>query len=95
MHLQTNLVVITPEEDEELRLAEIPAAIRGAGFLPAEMNLRARGSYLVRREEVAFRIRGWADAMPVRTRPPVPEGETTLRAGVDYSGPHIVLDPLQ
>ncbi len=92
--LQSNLVVITPEPREELRLMEVPRAIRRAGFVPADMKIRARGRYLRQGEELAFLIRGWKDALTVRWSEPPAAGETLLRAAVDDSGGKVVLEPL-
>lgn len=94
VQLQTNVVIISPEPDRELDLAAVPRAIRGAGFLPAEMSLRARGSFVASEGRVAFRIHGWRTALPVQTAGEVPQGEEELHAQVDYAGEGIVLVPL-
>jgi hypothetical protein len=64
--LQSNLVTITPAPDVELALAAIPAAIRAAGFTPADMRIVARGTLSAREGGVVFRIRGWRAELPVR-----------------------------
>jgi hypothetical protein len=93
VHLQTNLLVITPEPREALRLEEVAAAVRRAGFVPAQMTLQARGRYVPGIEGQGFLIRGWPQPLRVRARGPLPEGETLLRARVDYSQTPVVLDP--
>jgi hypothetical protein len=92
--LQTNLVRIHPDERFELRLEEIPRAVRRAGFVPGEMTVHARGSYEVEDGQVAFRIRGWTRALPIRAELPLPQGETLLRARWDDSTQPPALRPL-
>lgn len=96
VELQTNVVVISPERDRELDLAAVPRAIRGAGFVPAEMRLRARGRLVVGQGGgQVFRIRGWREALPVRGTSSAGIGEEVeLRARVDWDGGTLVLVPL-
>lgn len=93
--LQTNLLVVTPAPDVELDLAAIPAAIRGAGFTPADMELVARGTFAERGGERTFRIRGWTREHAVRAGGELPDGEVELRASVDFQGGAVVLEPRQ
>lgn len=84
--------MITPERDRELRLAAIPRAIRGAGFVPGEMRLRARGSYEHHAGAPAFRVRGWQSLLRVeRASSELPDGELELTARVDYSRGEIAI----
>lgn len=89
--LQSNLVVVTPARDVELDLAAIPAAIRRAGFTPADMELVARGTFAQQGGERTFRIRGWTRAHAVRAQGELPTGEVVLRARVDFAGAELVL----
>lgn len=93
--LQTNLVTITPEKREELALEEVPRAVKRAGFVPAQMHLQARGSYLTAGNGVSFRIRGWKRALNVRGVASSVAGEIVLQAVVDYTGVEVVLEPLR
>jgi len=94
VQLQTNLVLISPEPDEEIVLVDIPVVIRRTGFVPAQMELLARGEIRSEATGPTFRIQGWNEAIPVKN-PPLQAGATELRARVDYSGAEIVLDPVQ
>lgn len=87
--LQANLVHITPSATVVLPLAEVPAAIRAAGFVPGEMTIQARGTF----DGDRFRIRGWSDPPAVRSAAAPPTGEVSLTARVDYSGDSVVLEP--
>lgn len=81
---------LDPDAGFELRLEEIPRAIRGAGFQPGAMRLRARGQ--VERTGSAWRfcIAGWGRCFEIAGHPP-PEGEASIEALVDYSGAKPVL----
>ena len=91
--LQSNRVRIRSAPDVELDLAAIPAAVRRAGFTPADMHLVARGTLRLAEEGGEFRIHGWASALAVRRAPGLAAGEQTLRARVDFDGPDLVLEP--
>jgi hypothetical protein len=84
------LVTLDADAGLELRLEEIPRAIRGAGFQPGEMRLRARGQ--VERTGSAWRfcIAGWRRCFGIAGQPP-PEGGASIEAVVDYSGAEPVL----
>ena len=92
--LQSNLVVVTPAPEVELDLAAIPAAIRRAGFTPAELEIVARGTFEERDGGRAFRIRAWTRALAVRMEGTPPPGETELHARVDVADGEVVLVPL-
>jgi hypothetical protein len=81
--LQSNRVTIAPGADVELDLAAIPAAIRRAGFTPADMRIVARGMRVEGAGGSGFRIRGWSTALPVRGLAPSAAGEIRLDAAVD------------
>jgi copper chaperone CopZ len=91
--LQTNLVTITPDPRVELDLAAVPAAVRRAGFTPADLRLVARGTLTRATTGDRFRIRGWSRELPLRASSALPEGEQSLSARVDVSGPEPVLEP--
>lgn len=91
--LQTNLVTLTPASDVELDLAAVPAAVRRAGFTPADLRLRALGTLTRAPTGDRFRIRGWSRELPLRASATLPEGEQSLSASVDVSGPETVLEP--
>jgi hypothetical protein len=82
--LQSNRVTIAPAADVELDLAAIPAAIRRAGFTPADMRLTARGAVGESGGRAVFRIRGWSAELPIRGPPPARGGEVRLEAAVDF-----------
>lgn len=88
-------MTITPATDVELALAAIPAAIRRAGFTPADMRLVARGTLATREGRTVFRIRGWQDELPVRGADAVDvtDREVELRARVEFAD-GLVLVPL-
>lgn len=88
--LQSNLCNITPSRSAELALAEVPKAVKRAGFAPAEMTIRARGTY----EGQGFRIAGWKHVLSVKASGTPPAGEVSIRARVDYGGEAPVLEPL-
>ena len=73
-------MTVTPASEVELDLAAIPAAIRRAGFTPADMELDARGTFSA--ESSSFLIRGWQHALPVRGAAP-PDGGPVLHARVE------------
>jgi copper chaperone CopZ len=83
--LQSNRVHLTPAPDAELDLAAIPAAIRRAGFTPAEMELTARGTFVTRGNEGVFRIRGWTSELSVLGTAARPSGEVELHARVSFT----------
>lgn len=90
--LQANLVHITPSATVALPLAEVPGAIRAAGFVPGDMTIQAQGTF----EGDRFRIRGWSEPLTVRSAAAAaapPTGEVSLTARVDYSGDSVVLEP--
>lgn len=86
-------MTITPAPDVELDLAAVPAAIRGAGFTPADMELEARGEFGRHEGQVAFHVQGWTTWLRARTEGEPPGGEVTLRARVEFDGPAAVLVP--
>lgn len=93
MHLQSNHVVIAPDERRTLDLSEVPEAIRRAGFAPADMWVKARGSY-EGDGAPRFRIRGWRESLPVEAGPsPPPAGEILVIADVDYARRPVMLRP--
>ncbi len=92
--LQTNLVVIAPAPEYELDLAAVPAAIRRAGFTPAEMELVARGAFEERDGEHCFRIHGWTHALRIRSEGEPPPGAVRLHARVEFESGEVRLVPV-
>jgi hypothetical protein len=88
--LQSNVCYVTPDRRTELPLADVPRAVKRAGFRPDEMIIRATGAY----EGRLFRIAGWHAPLTVKVEGLVPQGSVTLRARVDYSGEALILEPL-
>jgi hypothetical protein len=92
VHLQTNVVVISPRSDQQVALAEIPAAVGRAGFVPDEMRIRARGTYESNAGVREFRIRGWRDTFRVETEArELSAAEIEISARVKYLEGDIVL----
>ena len=87
-------MTITPASDVELDLAAIPAAIRRAGFTPADMELEARGEFGVREGQSMFHVRGWTTWLRAMADEELPRGEVLLRARVEFAGALAVLVPL-
>ena len=83
---------ITPARDVELDLAAIPAAIRRAGFTPADMRLVASGTLSTAAQSSTFRIHGWSSTLAVRHGSGLVAGEQTLRARVEFAGPTLLLE---
>jgi copper chaperone CopZ len=83
--LQANLVTITLDPRVEVNLRSIPEAVRGSGFTPGEMCLRARGEYEGESDTRMFRISGWSRSLPL-TSGGRAGTSAVLNARVDYSG---------
>ena len=85
---------IEPARDAELDLAAVPAAIRRAGFTPADMELVAHGTFERSEEGIAFRVTGWRRTYRVRATA-APDGhDVALRARGELSGDDAELVPL-
>lgn len=56
--LQRNLATITPSSTVPLDLTRVPEAIRGAGFRPGAMSIRATGALSSRRGGIHLTIDG-------------------------------------
>ena len=87
--LQSGWCTLLPASDRTLPLAGVPEAVRGAGYRPGAMTLRARGR--VEDDGAAFRIDGWPEALPLRGAAPV---DGVLEAAVVFA-PGATLQPRQ
>lgn len=65
--LQQNRCTLVPAEDRTVPLHAVPDVVRGAGFRPGRMWLRAHGRPEVGADgTVRFRIDGWPRPLPLR-----------------------------
>jgi hypothetical protein len=86
--LQENLVTVAVAEGAAIDLRAIPAQIARVGFKPADMVVRAVGSF---EGEAAFRPRHAPAPFALsKVVHPVPDTVTEVTAGIDTSGEALV-----
>ena len=76
--LQRNLATIIPSSSVPLDITRVPEAIRGAGFRPGAMSIRATGVLSSRHGRVYLTIDGQPSSYPWKG------GETDVTAGVAF-----------
>jgi len=86
-----NRVSIVPASDRELDLAEVPRAIRGAGFRPSDFHVRGVGTV----EHAApdcLRFRGWSRCYEAHGTGHASEGPSKVEASVVEQDGRVVLE---
>ena len=86
VNIQSNWVTIRPHTDRHVELIAIPRAVARAGYNPADMTLRAAGTFEQAEGSTLFRIRNWPDAYPIAGKPAPADLslEQSIEAGVKY-----------